>query len=46
MPGLDSLLTYTQSKYATLTSLNNSITNMNTTINNDIQHLQSEINNY
>ena len=34
VPGLDSLLTYNQSKYATLTSLQNSITNINNTINN------------
>ena len=41
-PGLDSLLTYVQSKYATLTSLQNSITNVNSTINNEIQNRQSE----
>ena len=29
VPGLDSLLTYLQSKYATLNSLQNSITNIN-----------------
>ena len=45
VPGLDSILTFTQSKYATLTALQNSITNMNNTINNDIQNLQTEINN-
>jgi len=45
VPGLDSLLTYTQSKYATLTSLQNSITNINNTINNEIQNLSAEINN-
>ena len=45
MPGLDSLLTYTQSKYATLTALQNSITNINNTINTEIQNLQTEINN-
>ena len=45
VPGLDSLVTYTQSKYATLTSLQNSITNINNTINNEIQTLQTEINN-
>ena len=45
VPGLDSLLTYIQSKYATLTSLRNSITNTNNTINNEIQTLQTEINN-
>ena len=43
MPGLDSLLTYTQSKYATLTALRNSITNLNNTINTEIQNLQTEI---
>ena len=45
VPGLDSLLTYTQSKYATLTALQNSITNINNTINTEIQNLQTEINN-
>ena len=45
VPGLDILSTYTQSKYATLTALQNSITNINTTINNGIQNLQTEINN-
>ena len=45
VPGLDSLLTYIQSKYATLTSLQNSRTNVNNTINNEIQNLQTEINN-
>ena len=45
VPGLDSLLTYTQSNYATLAALQNSITNINNTINNEIQDLQSEINN-
>ena len=44
VPGLDSL-TYIQSKYATLTSLHNYITNINDTINNEIQNLQTEINN-
>ena len=45
VPGLDSLLTYTESKYAALTALQNSITNINTTTNYAIQNLQSEINN-
>ena len=45
VPGLDSLLTYIQSKYATLTALQDSITNINNTINNEIQTLQTEINN-
>ena len=44
VPGLNSLLTYTQSKYATLTALQNSITNIHTTINNEIRNLQTEIN--
>ena len=37
VPGLDSMLTYIQSKYATLTALQNTITNMNNTINNEIE---------
>ena len=45
VPGLDSLLTYTPSKYATLTSLQNSITNINNTINTEMQTLQTETNN-
>ena len=45
VPGLDSLLTYIQSKCATRTALHNSITNINNTINNGIQTLQTEINN-
>ena len=31
VPGLDSILTYIQSKYATLAALQNSITNINNT---------------
>ena len=42
-PGLGSLLTHPHSKYATLTALQNSITNLNNTINNEIQHIQTEI---
>ena len=45
VPGLGSLLTYTQPKYSTLAALQNSITNINITINNEIQTLQTEINN-
>ena len=45
MPGLDSLLTYLQSKYATLTALQNSITNISNTLNNEVQNLQGEMNN-
>ena len=43
MPGLDSLLTYLQPKYATLTALQNPITNINNTINSDISNIQTEI---
>ena len=42
-PGLDSMITYTQSTYATLTALHNSITNINNTIQTEIHNL--EINN-
>ena len=45
VPGIGSLLTYIQSTYATLTALQNSVTNINTTINNEMQNLQTEINN-
>ena len=45
VPGLDSILTYMQSKYATLTALQNSVTNINNTINNEIANTQTEINN-
>ena len=38
-PGLDSILTYIQSNNATLTTLQNSITNINNTINNETQNL-------
>ena len=43
--GLDPLTTYIESKYATLTASQNSITNINNTINNEIQNIQTEINN-
>ena len=45
VPGLDSMLAYIQSKYATLAALQNSITNINNTINTEIQNLQTEVNN-
>ena len=45
VPGLDSLATYIQPGYATLTALHNSITNINKTMNNEIQNIQPEINN-
>ena len=39
VPGLDSLLTYLQPKYATLAAFQTSITNIDNTINNEIQNL-------
>ena len=45
VPGLYSLLTYPQSKYATLAAVQNPITNINNTINNGIKNIQTEINN-
>ena len=45
MPGLDSLLTYLQSKHATLTTLQNSITNISNTMNDEIPNIQTEIHN-
>ena len=35
VPGLDSLLTYLQSKYATLAPLQNSLTNASNIVNNE-----------
>ena len=35
VPGLDSILTYTQSKYATLSALQNSVSNITNTINTE-----------
>ena len=45
MPGLDSLMTYLNQKFASISTLQNSITNVNTSINNKVQNLQTEINN-
>ena len=45
VPGLDSLITYLNQKFASISTLQNSITNINTTINNEIQNLQTEMNN-
>ena len=45
VPGLDSILVYTQSKYATLTALQHAVTNMTNIIDNDIDNIQTEINN-
>ena len=39
VPGLDSLLTYIQSAYATLNALQNSITNIKNTITTEMQNL-------
>ena len=39
-PGLDSMITYTQSKYATLTASQNSITNIYNTIQAEINNLE------
>ena len=43
VPGLDSLITYIQSKHATLTALQNSVANINNTTHTEINDL--EINN-
>ena len=45
VPGLGSLLTYLEPKHATLTALQNAITNKNNIINNDISNVQTEIHN-
>ena len=45
MPGLGSLLTYLQSKYATINALQNAINNINNTVNNGISNIQTEIGN-
>ena len=45
VPGLDSLLTYLQSKYATINALQNAIANINNTLSNEISSIQTEIDN-
>ena len=45
VPGLDPILTYTQSKYSTITALQDSVTNVSNTINNETNNIQTEINN-
>ena len=45
VPGLDSLLTYLQSKYATTDAFKNLINDVNNTINTEIANVQTEINN-
>ena len=45
VPGLGSLLTDLQSKYATINAIQNAINNVNNTINTEIANIQTEINN-
>ena len=45
VPVLDSLLTYLQSKYATLAALQDSIVNINNIMNSEISNIQIEITN-
>ena len=45
VPGLYSLLTYTQSKYATINALQNATNNINNTVNNEISNIQTELDN-
>ena len=42
-PGLDSMITHTQSKYETLTALQDTITNISNTIRAEINNIQNEI---
>ena len=44
-PGVDSWITYLNQKIVSISTLQNSITNLNATINTEIQNLQNEINN-
>ena len=43
--GLDSMITYTQSEYATINALHNAINNINNNVFNDIANIQAEIDN-
>ena len=45
MPGLGSLLTYVQSKYATINALQDAADTINNTVNDEIANIQTEINN-
>ena len=45
MLGLNSLITCLNQKFASISTLQNSITNVNTTINNEVQNLQTEVDN-
>ena len=40
VPGLDTMITYIQPKYATLTALQNAITNINNNIQTEINNLE------
>ena len=40
VPGLDSMITYIQSKYATLTSLQNAITHIHNNIQTQVHNLE------
>ena len=40
VPGLDSMITYIQPKYATLTTLQNAITNVNNNVQTEINNLE------
>ena len=44
VPGLESLMTYLNQKFAFISTLHNCITNLNNTINNELQILQTGIN--
>ena len=41
VPGLDSMITYSQSKYATLTALQDAITNINNIMQTEINNLET-----
>ena len=45
VPGLDPWITYQNQKFASISTLHNSITHINTSTNKEVQHLQTEINN-
>ena len=45
VPGLNSLLTYPQSKYATINALQNAMNNITNTFNDEISNIQTEIDN-
>ena len=45
MPGLESLLTHIQSKYATINALQDALNDINNTVNNEIVNIETETNN-